>query len=213
MIEAIQQRWGVHFAMGGTGALVAGLVRLIEGQGNVVRCNAEVAEITLQGRRATGVRLAARRADRRRHRGVQRRFRLRPIGACCRPRRGGAGPTASSTRSRYSSGLFVWYFGTQPPVSGRGAPHHPVRSALSGAAARHLRPQDAGRGFQPLSAPADRDRSVAGAAGLRRVLRAVAGAAHGCRHRLGAAGRAVPAGDRAASSNATRAARPASSRS
>ena len=112
MIEAIQQRWGVHFAMGGTGALVAGLVRLIEGQGNSVRCNAEVAAITLQGRRATGVRLAdgeeiaadivvsnADSASTYRQllpNAVRRRWTDRRL-----------------ARARYSCGLFVWYFGTR----------------------------------------------------------------------------------------------------
>ncbi|MBU3725886.1 MAG: phytoene desaturase, partial [Burkholderiaceae bacterium] len=49
---------GVHWAMGGTGALASGIVDLILGQGNDVRCNAEVKEILIQSRRAHGVRLA-----------------------------------------------------------------------------------------------------------------------------------------------------------
>ena len=59
MIAYLERKWGVHWVMGGTGALVRGLVSLIEGQGNEVRLNAEVAEILLEGRRAVGVKLAS----------------------------------------------------------------------------------------------------------------------------------------------------------
>jgi len=45
MIHALEKRWGVHFAMGGTGALVDGLVRLFQDMGGILRYNARVAEI------------------------------------------------------------------------------------------------------------------------------------------------------------------------
>src|SRR5664279_3648723 len=38
LIAFLERRWGVHFAMGGTGRLVEGLVGLIEGQGGRLRC-------------------------------------------------------------------------------------------------------------------------------------------------------------------------------
>ena len=111
MIEAIQQRWGVHFAMGGTGAVVAGLVRLIEGQGNVVRCHADVAEITVTGRRATGVRLTSGEeiaADIVVSNADSATTYRRLLPASVRRR----WTDRKLDRSRYSSGLFVWYFGT-----------------------------------------------------------------------------------------------------
>ena len=74
LIAYLERRWGVHYAMGGTGSVVKGLVSLIEGQGNALRYGARVAAITLAGRRATGVRLAGGETDSRRHRGLQRRF-------------------------------------------------------------------------------------------------------------------------------------------
>src|SRR5512140_821851 len=40
LIAFLERNWGVHFPIGGTGALVRGLCSLIEGQGGVVRCNA-----------------------------------------------------------------------------------------------------------------------------------------------------------------------------
>ena len=60
MIHALERRWGVWFAMGGTGALVRGLVRLLEDMGGAVRLRAGVEQIVVDERtgRATGVRLA-----------------------------------------------------------------------------------------------------------------------------------------------------------
>lgn len=58
LINALERRHGVHWAMGGTGALIQGLVGLIKGQGNSVRCESEVAEILVRNQRAYGVRLA-----------------------------------------------------------------------------------------------------------------------------------------------------------
>jgi phytoene desaturase len=63
MIHFVEKTWGVHFAMGGTGALVAALVRKLEELGGAVRLDAEVARIDVKklGRKriATGVTLAS----------------------------------------------------------------------------------------------------------------------------------------------------------
>ena len=112
LIAFLERRWGVHFAMGGTGALVTGLVGLIRGQGGAVRCNQEVAEITVDRGAATGVRLRSGAvvpadivvsnadsawtyrhllAPRHRRRWTDRRI----------------------EGARYSMSLFVWYFGTR----------------------------------------------------------------------------------------------------
>jgi phytoene desaturase len=58
LINSLERKHGVHWAMGGTNRLVAGLVDLIEGQGNTVRCNAEVRKINVHAGKATGVTLA-----------------------------------------------------------------------------------------------------------------------------------------------------------
>jgi phytoene desaturase len=58
LIHHLEREWGVWFALGGTGAVVDGLVRLFGELGGTLRLNAEVGEITTEGRRATGVRLA-----------------------------------------------------------------------------------------------------------------------------------------------------------
>ncbi|MGQ0592475.1 MAG: phytoene desaturase [Gammaproteobacteria bacterium] len=112
LIVFLERRWGVHFAMGGTGRLVRGLVGLIEGQGGVVRCGEEVRAITLEQRVATGVRLASgeeiaadvvvSNADS----AWTYRYLLPPeVRRRWTDRR--------IERSRYSMSLFVWYFGTR----------------------------------------------------------------------------------------------------
>jgi phytoene desaturase len=60
LIHTLEQRWGVWFAMGGTGALVRAFVKLFQSLGGEIRLEQDVAEIEVDGatRRATGVRLA-----------------------------------------------------------------------------------------------------------------------------------------------------------
>ncbi|RYJ02524.1 MAG: phytoene desaturase, partial [Acetobacteraceae bacterium] len=111
LIAHLERTHGVHFAMGGTGAVVTGLVGLIEGQGGVLRYGAEVEQITVADGRATGVRLAdgeeipaaivVSNADvawtygRLLSRHKRKRWTDRKL-----------------KRARYSMSLFVWYFGT-----------------------------------------------------------------------------------------------------
>ena len=45
MIHFLERKWGVHFAMGGTGALVQGLLRLFTEMGGKLRLNAKVDEV------------------------------------------------------------------------------------------------------------------------------------------------------------------------
>jgi phytoene desaturase len=55
MIQFLERKWGVHFAMGGTGALVQALVRLFEDMGGTLRLNCPVREITIENGRVTGL--------------------------------------------------------------------------------------------------------------------------------------------------------------
>ena len=112
MIAHLEREGGVHFAMGGTGSLVRGLVGLIEGQGNTVRCNVEVAAITLNGKTATGVRLKSgeeipadivvSNAD-----SAWTYRNLLP------PEVRKRWTNKKIEKSRYSMSLVVWYFGTK----------------------------------------------------------------------------------------------------
>lgn len=57
LIHHLEREWGVWFAMGGTGAVVSGLVRLFEELGGTMMLNTEADEILTGDGRATGVRL------------------------------------------------------------------------------------------------------------------------------------------------------------
>ena len=45
LIQYLEREWGVHFAMGGTGAIVAGLERLMREEGIEIRLNSEVTKV------------------------------------------------------------------------------------------------------------------------------------------------------------------------
>jgi phytoene desaturase len=58
LIHYLEREWGVHYALGGTGAIVQSYGRLLEELGAKVHLNSPVAEILVEGRKTTGVRLA-----------------------------------------------------------------------------------------------------------------------------------------------------------
>jgi len=58
LIHALEREWGVWFARGGTGALVNGMVRLFEELGGQIKLDSEVAQITTQSNRVTGLETA-----------------------------------------------------------------------------------------------------------------------------------------------------------
>ncbi len=58
MIHYLEKNWGVHFVMGGTGALVDGLVKMFKEGGGILHCNAQASEITIEGGHVRGVRTA-----------------------------------------------------------------------------------------------------------------------------------------------------------
>jgi phytoene desaturase len=111
LVGHLERLHGVHYAMGGTGAIVKGLCGLIEGQGGTLRMNAEVEQITVERGRAAGLRLV----------GGER------IAADIVVSNADVGWTYSKLlsehkrrrwtdrklkRARYSMSLVVWYFGT-----------------------------------------------------------------------------------------------------
>lgn len=57
LIHYLERRWGVFFCMGGTGKLVEELGKLMDRQGIKTQFGADVDEIILDGKRATGVRM------------------------------------------------------------------------------------------------------------------------------------------------------------
>jgi phytoene desaturase len=112
LIAHLERRWGVHFAMGGTGSLVNGLVKLIGDQGGTVRCDAEVDEIIVEEGRATGVRLTSGEhiaADI----VVSNADSAWTYRHLIRPDARWRWSDAKIARAHYSMSLFVWYFGTK----------------------------------------------------------------------------------------------------
>ena len=111
LICHLERKWGVWFPMGGTGALVRGLVSLIEGQGNHVLCNQTVERITVEDGKATGVVMEDGRkisADLVVSNADSAWTYKKLIGAEHRTR----WTDEKVDKARYSMGLFVWYFGT-----------------------------------------------------------------------------------------------------
>jgi phytoene desaturase len=112
LIAFLERRWGVHFPMGGTGSLVRGLVGLIEGQGGSVRCGEGVAQITVEGGRASGVRLESGEAIAADVvvSNADSAWTYRHLLA---PEHRKRWTDKRIARARYSMSLFVWYFGTR----------------------------------------------------------------------------------------------------
>jgi phytoene desaturase len=115
LIAFLERKWGVWYAMGGTGAMVRGITGLVERLGGRFRFGETVEEITVDASgarpRATGVRLASGEAI--------------PAGlvvsnadaawtyrTLVRPEHRRRWTDARLDRARYSMSLFVWYFGT-----------------------------------------------------------------------------------------------------
>ena len=113
LIHTLEQQWGVWFAMGGTGALVRGLVRLFEEIGGSIRFESEVEEIVVDGaaRRATGVRLRGGEhlvAEAVVCNGDVAQSYMQLVPSAVRSRNS----NRRYERMRYSMSLFVIYFGT-----------------------------------------------------------------------------------------------------
>jgi phytoene desaturase len=112
LVSHLEKEFGVHYAMGGVGAIALAMAGVIAAQGGQLRLNAEVDEILLHKGRATGVRLAdgtvlaadvvvsnadaGHTYDRLLRNQPRKRWTPKALG-----------------RKRWSMGLFVWYFGTK----------------------------------------------------------------------------------------------------
>ena len=112
LVSHLEKDQGVHYAIGGVAAIAEAMQRVVEGQGGRVRFGETVDEITFSGKRATGIRLASgeiiaaditvSNADPGHTYDHLMRNRLR--------RRWTPGKLGYT---KWSMGLFVWYFGTR----------------------------------------------------------------------------------------------------
>ena len=123
LILHLERRHGVHFAMGGTGAIITGLVDLLKGQGNQLLLNAEVRRICVRDQAACGVELVDGRM-------IAADLVISDADAAYtyqtllaeHPRK--RWNDRKLQRARYSMGLFVWYFGTNKYYAD--IPHHAI---------------------------------------------------------------------------------------
>ncbi len=125
MIHYLECEWGIHYALGGTGALVNGMVQLFEDIGGKLRLNTEVDEILVSDKRVTGVRLkngTVQTADhvvanadvgfvydkmlKKQHQSFYTRTKMNMM--------------------KYSMSLFVIYFGTKKLYREHGLSHHNI---------------------------------------------------------------------------------------
>jgi phytoene desaturase len=125
MIHYLEREWGVHYALGGTGALVEALGQLFKELGGQIHLNSEVKEILIYNQRANGLKLT----DGTVHHAdaivsnadvaftyrymipeeYRRKFSNRKI-----------------ARLKYSMSLFVIYFGTKRRYTDSGLVHHNI---------------------------------------------------------------------------------------
>jgi phytoene desaturase len=123
LIHTLERRWGVHFAMGGTGSIIQGLVRLLDEMGADVRCNSPVERIEVSSGKVTGVHTAS---------GEWIPCELVVANAdpstvytgMIDPRHRRKNSDRAVARRRSSMGLFVGYFGTDRTYPGLA--HHTI---------------------------------------------------------------------------------------
>jgi len=125
LIHYLEREWGVHYAMGGTGAIITAMGELFAELGGKIVLEAEVDEILVKGRRATGVRLQ----DGQIHNAdivvsnADLAFTyLNMIPAQARRKNS----DRRLKRLNYSMSLFVIYFGTKRRYTDTGLAHHNI---------------------------------------------------------------------------------------
>lgn len=125
MIHYLEREWGVHYAWGGTGAIVEALGNLIREQGGEIQLEAEVDEIMVKDGKATGIRLN----DGSVHRAdivvsnADVAFTYRFLIPDCKRKKY---TNRKIERTKYSMSLFVIYFGTDRRYRDTGLAHHNI---------------------------------------------------------------------------------------
>lgn len=125
MIHYLERKWGVHYAMGGTGAIVQALQKLIEEQGGTFHFNTEVDEISIEKGTATGIRLKDGRKFKADHivSNADVAFTYRNM----IPEQERSTYTDRKLEGmKYSMSLFVIYFGTKKRYLDSGLKHHNI---------------------------------------------------------------------------------------
>jgi len=125
MIHYLEREWGVHYALGGTGAIVNSLEKLIREQGGNIHTEAEVDEILVKNGRAVGVQLkdgekldadiVVSNAD--------VAFTYKNL---INPKHRKKYTDRKIERTKYSMSLFVIYFGTKKRYTDTNLAHHNI---------------------------------------------------------------------------------------
>jgi phytoene desaturase len=126
LIHYLEREWGIHYAMGGTGAIVQSFGRLLDEMGVKVCTNTEVKQIEIENKRAAGVRLPDRtliKAD-----AVVSNADVAWTYLNLIPKQQRRTNSDFWVKSKkYSMSLFVIYFGTKRKYSGDGRlAHHNI---------------------------------------------------------------------------------------
>ena len=125
LIHYLEREWGIHYALGGTGAIIAAFDRLLQELGVKVHLNAEVDQILIDQRAARGVRLkdgSIHRADAVVSNADAAWTYLNLIPKEKRPRNS----DRRIKNKNYSMSLFVIYFGTKRQYRDVGLAHHNI---------------------------------------------------------------------------------------
>ena len=127
MIHYLEREWGIHYVMGGTGALVDALVQLIEELGGKFHFNTPVEEILYRGRRVTGVRLADGRIEKADQVISNADAPWTYVNLIPSKARGFRNSDFRYKKlTRYSMSLFVIYFGTKRRYNDTNLAHHNI---------------------------------------------------------------------------------------
>ena len=125
MIHYLEREWGVHYALGGTGAIVNAFERLITEQGGNIHLETEVDEILVTNGKATGVRLGngeVIEADT----VVSNADVAFTYKNMIKPTYRRKYTDRKIARTKYSMSLFVIYFGTDRQYRDQGLAHHNI---------------------------------------------------------------------------------------
>jgi phytoene desaturase len=144
LIHYLERQWGIYFAMGGTGAIVAALGRLMREEGVDIRLNTTVDRVLIENGVARGVTLSTGEtiaADIVVSNADPMHLYRTMVDDGAQPL-----PTRLKKRSRLSMGLFVLYFGTRRQY--KDVAHHTIwmgaryRELLADIFRRHILPDD-----------------------------------------------------------------------
>ncbi|NGP77327.1 phytoene desaturase [Balneolaceae bacterium YR4-1] len=125
MIHYLEREWGVHYAMGGTGAIVKAMEKLILEQGGKIHKSAEVDQILIENGTAKGIRLK----DGTEHKtdkivsNADVAFTYRHMIPESKRRKY---TNRKIERTKYSMSLFVIYFGTKKRYLDSELEHHNI---------------------------------------------------------------------------------------